>query len=48
MYLRADVFDSGIGQVQRLNYLGDIQMKIDQGWHRRSPDFLVEGVVATR
>ena len=31
MLHRVAIIDDGIGQVQRLNYLGDIQMKIEQG-----------------
>jgi len=31
MFHRVAIIDNGIGQVQRLNYLGDIQMKIEQG-----------------
>ena len=31
MFYRADVIDNVIGQLSRLNYLGGIQMKIEQG-----------------
>ena len=31
MRLRVAVIDNGVGQVRRLSYLGDIQMKIEQG-----------------
>jgi len=31
MHLRVAVIGNGIGQVQRLSYLRDIQMKIEQG-----------------
>jgi len=31
MFHRVAIIDNGIGQVQRLNYLGDVQMKIEQG-----------------
>jgi hypothetical protein len=31
MHVREAVVDNGIGQALRLNYIGDIQMKIEQG-----------------
>ena len=31
MHLREAVIDNGIDQVERVNYLGDIKMKIEQG-----------------
>lgn len=48
MFYRADVIDNGIGYVWRMKYLSDIKGSIEQGKNRRSPDYLVGGVVAAR